>query len=237
MAAETLRTSQPLRFTPFMRNVAVAAPLLVLTLLPFTRLADWLGVELSTKLVLLGALGWWLALVLRVPVMLLAKSRFSDHARTIITAVSGPAEELVRLGFLLLIGLSVDNAVSLAIGWAAIEIVYALVQGVALGVLQQKDDEKARAAKGMMRLQGLDRALEDAAPFWGILERLSANALHMSFSLMLVISPWLVLIAIPLHSVANFLITGLMRSSFLLAQGVFLLGSVGLLALTLLVHL
>ena len=205
--------------TPMLRNVVISIPLLFATLIPYLWLGDALGFLLEWKIALLGALGWWIALLLRIPVILLAKDRPEEQGRRLIVSASGPAEEGVRLAFLLWLGFNVDNAWSLGFGWAAIEIVYAVVQGFGLAALAGRDDEKAVEAREMLKRQGTERALEPSAPFWGIPERLSANAIHIAFSLLLLISPWIVLLTAPLHSALNLIFMRLLRFSFPAGQG------------------
>jgi hypothetical protein len=119
---------------------------------------------------------------------------------------------------LLILGITVNNAYSLAIGWAAIEIIYSLVQVFAMGILKDRTDPKAIEAKELLKLQGMDKSLEPNAPFWSVFERLSANGLHLSFSLLLVVSPWLVLVTAPLHSGLNFLVTHLTKKSLAISE-------------------
>lgn len=211
-----------MRVTPYIRNLIVAVPLVVATFLPFLFLAGKLDISIEWGFVGLGALGWWLALLARGPVMLLTRKLAAERVRTFIISASGPSEELVRLVLLLIIGLNFDNAYALGLGWAAIEIIYSLLQSFALGALVQKTDKKAKEVKKLLEQQGMTKSMEPSAPFWGIVERLSANAIHIAFSLLLVISPWLVVLSAPLHSALNLLITRLFRQSMAVAEIVFL---------------
>lgn len=223
-----------MRPTPYIRNSLIATPLVGATLLPFVFLAAELGIVFSWRLVGLGALGWWLALLARGPVILLARKLPTERARTLIIGASGPAEELVRVGLLVLIGRGLDSAYMLGLGWAVIEIVYSLIQGFALGALAQKTDKKAREAKALLEQQGMHKSLEPAAPYWGIVERLSANATHIGFSLLLVVSPWLVVVTAPLHSSLNLMMTRLFKRSMALAEVAFLAVSTALFGVSLL---
>ena len=92
------------------------------------------------------------------------------------------------------------------------------MQGFALAALAKRHDAKAVAARELLQLQGMERALEPSAPFWGILERLSANAVHLTMTLLLVASPWLLLLTAPAHSSINWFFMRLMKRSFLAAQ-------------------
>lgn len=201
-----------------LRNLLISVPLLFGSLLPYAALAQQLGVALQSKLMLLGALGWWLALLLRLPIILLVKKQQPIQGQRAIILASGPTEELVRLGLLLWLGLNLDTAFSLALGWAGIEIVYAVIQGFALVNLARRQDKKAQEARRMLRLQGMDQALHANAPFWGIFERLSANAIHLAMSLFLLFSPWMVLLTAVLHSAINLVFTRVIRRSMSVAQ-------------------
>ena len=198
--------------TPYLRNVGLALPLYALALAPFVLLADAIDVDIDTGYALIGALGWWLALLLRMPFILFAKQKELDFklSNRLIVGASGPAEELVRLIILLIIGLTTNNAFSVGLGWAAIEIVYGLVQIVGIGILEQRTDKEAEEAKKLMKQAGMDKSLEPSTPFWGALERVSASALHIGFSLMLVFSPFMVAFTIPFHSAVNF---GVLRAN------------------------
>lgn len=211
-----------MRVTLYIRNLIVAVPLVVATLLPFVFLAGTLNILLEWRLVGFGALGWWLALLARGPVILLARKLTVDKARTLVVSVSGPSEELVRLALLFILGLNIDNAYALGLGWAAVEIVYSLLQSFALGALAQRTDKKAKQAKALLEQQGMLKSMEPTAPFWGIVERLSANAIHVGLSLLLVFSPWLVVVTAPLHSTLNLLVTRLFKHSMAIAEAVFL---------------
>jgi hypothetical protein len=184
----------------------------------------------------LGAAGWMLALVLRQPVALIAmKLVGKDRAMTIVGWASGPAEELVRLALVLLVIDTLDDALWAGFGWATIEVLLVVVNMLVLAGLMTKDDPKSLEAQQALRDLGMT---EPQNGFWGALERVSATALHMGFTLLLFVSPWLVLLTLPLHSVVNMLTvrfakTHLAATEFaLLAVGALTLG--GGLALTLL---
>ncbi len=149
----------------------------------------------------LGAAGWLLALLLRQPVALLA-SRLTTPERTqnIVGWFSGPAEELVRLALVLLVIRTVPEAAWAGFGWAAMEVLIVVVNLFALASLMTKTDAKSMEAKQFLQEQGM---MTPTNPFWGLLERLSAIAMHIGFTLMLFASPWLVLVTLPLHSAIN----------------------------------
>ena len=66
---------QSVVFTPYIRNIVLALPLYVLSIVPFILLGQQLDISVDGGYVLLGALGWWLALIARIPVILFVKSR------------------------------------------------------------------------------------------------------------------------------------------------------------------
>lgn len=213
--------------TPFIRNILWASPLYLLAIIPFVFIAHYLAIKIDYYLVLLGALGWWIALILRIPVILLIKNKKIDLklSRKITIGLSGPTEEITRLILLSIIGLSSPNAYSVGLGWAMIEVIYGLVQIIGLGVLDKKSDAKAEEAKTVMKQMGMDKTLEPSTPFWGALERVSASALHIGFGLLLIISPYLLIATIPLHSFINFFVVKMNEKSIRNSQlGLLLIG-------------
>ena len=218
--------------TPYIRNIILALPLYILSIVPFIALAIVLDIEIDTGYVLLGALGWWLALLLRLPLILYSKTKKLDFnvSNKLIIGASGPTEEITRLVLLATIGITAGNADSVGIGWASIEVIYGLVQIIGMGILQQKNDKEAKEAKSLMKQMGMEKSLEPSTPFWGALERVSAGAIHIGLSLMLVLSPLIVLITIPLHSFVNFSVVRMNKQSIIKSQlSILLLGIIILL--------
>ena len=125
--------------------------------------------------------------MLRNPVALLAKAipATSKHVTTIVVASSGPCEELVRLAVVLLLGRAFPMALSIGLGWAAIEVVYAIINGFVTLSLFRRDDEKAHQARAMLENMGLAKAMLNAPPFMGVVERISASAIQIGFTLLL----------------------------------------------------
>lgn len=172
-----------------------------LALLPAFWLAyRWLGVELDWRLAGAGALGWWIALLLRAPVALAARRLPEERGKLLVVGSSGPLEEGIRLAALLLLSPSLHGALSLGLGWAAIEIVFALVNGGAIVHLLRREDEKALQARELLEAQGM---LTASGPWYGIAERVFASVLHIGFTVFLLASPVLVLVAAPIHSAVN----------------------------------
>ncbi|NKX52981.1 hypothetical protein [Arthrobacter mobilis] len=179
---------------------ALVLPVAVVTSCTVLVLA--FGTPLPVPL-LLGAAGWILALVLRQPVAL-AASRFAgrERAATIVGWCSGPAEELVRLGLVLLALHSFEAALWAGFGWAAVEVLLVAVNTLVIADLVTKDDPKSRQARQLLADQGMTTPQH---PLWGLLERFSATALHLGFTLLLFAQPWLVLLTLPAHSLTNML--------------------------------
>ncbi len=68
--------------TTYIRNVIIASPLYFLSIVPFVVLANYINIEINIGYALLGALGWWVALLLRVPIILYAKYKKLDNKRS-----------------------------------------------------------------------------------------------------------------------------------------------------------
>jgi hypothetical protein len=186
-------------------TVAAKTRINALAVLPAPILAGIVLTVLSGAFELLpfvlGAAGWIIALMLRQPVALIAtRAVGQERAATIVGWCSGPAEELVRLGLVLLIIGNVQGALWAGFGWGAIEAVILAVNVLVIAGLMTKDDPKSLEAREILAAQGM---MTPHHPLWGFLERLSAIALHLGFTLMLFASPWLVLVTLPLHSVVN----------------------------------
>ena len=87
-------------------------------------------------------------------------------------------------------------------GWATVEVLLIAVNVLAVATLVTKDDEKSREARQLLEAQGM---LKTAHPLWGFVERISASALHLGFTLLLFANPWWVLLTLSAHSVTNML--------------------------------
>lgn len=194
----------------FRRNLLLATPGSLLVPVALGAIAVALRVALEPLAILAGAVGWSVALVLRAPVAIGADRLVGrERAQTAVVLASGPAEELVRLAALLILGRSVPIAVSLGLGWAAIEVVYALVNGAALLALMGRDDPEAERARALLPSAAMTAP---SAPLWGVVERVWASALHVGFALLIAAAPVLVLATIVAHSATNVIFVGLMRA-------------------------
>ena len=124
----------------------------------------------------------------------------SDVLRRWTPALAGPAEEVVRLGVVLMASQDFATAYAIGAGWAAVEAVYGIPAGIARLTLMRRDDPKALEARRELAEMGLDR---DIAPAWGMVERLFAGAAHIGFTLLVARWPLLVIALIPLHAAVN----------------------------------
>jgi len=181
-------------FIPFIPLYA-AVPLL------YAWIFHSLGEPMSWGAFGLGALGWFIALILRGPVAAItSKLMTPDSAKLTVILSSGPLEESVRLILLALTSLTLSNAVSIGQGWAAIEVLYAVINTFAIITIVNRKDEKAAQALHAMEQQGM-RA--DTNPIIGVIERITASAYHIGATLLIACHPWLVIVMIPLHSILN----------------------------------
>lgn len=165
----------------------------------------------------LGALGWFIALVLRAPVGAIASKLMNKEwtQRTVVLS-SGPLEETVRLIVLALTSFSLSQAVSVGQGWAAIEVLYAIIHSVAILTIINRNDEKSAQVLEVLDQQGLDVDTKNHAI--GVIERITASAFHIGSTLLIAFNPWLVIVMIPLHSFLNFGASHLMKRSMFAAQ-------------------
>ncbi|AMA72961.1 MULTISPECIES: YhfC family intramembrane metalloprotease [Aneurinibacillus] len=162
----------------------------------------------------LGALGWVVALMLRGPVTVLMKGLPKERAMLYIGLSSGPLEEGVRLILLLLTGSSFSWALSVGQGWAAIEVLFTIINGLALIYVLQQNDEKAIQAKEFLESQGTLYL----NPWWGVVERIFATAFHIGATLLIAKIPLLTLILLIVHSLFNLTIVWIARKNMIFAQ-------------------
>ncbi|WP_336787572.1 hypothetical protein [Paenibacillus sp. MMO-177] len=147
----------------------------------------------------LGALGWLIALMLRGPLAAVLQKRSQETIKRWMIVGSGVFEETVRVIMLLLTAVTASWAVSFGQGWAAIEVLYTMINVAVIASLIGRTDEKAKQAIQYLEQQGTLHA----SPLWGILERIWASAFHIGCTLIAARFPWLVVVLIPLHSGLN----------------------------------
>ena len=115
-------------------------------------------------------------------------------------AMAGPTEESVRLLAVWLLQANFSSAISLGLGWASIEVVYTLISGFITVVILSQGGLGA----WQLRRRFMDAGLTAPATVYsGIVERISATALHIGFTLLLAYHPLLILVTLPLHSLVN----------------------------------
>ncbi len=181
--------------------------------------ADWAAFGI-------GAAGWWAALLLRGPIALLVRKQPKERAGLLVAAASGPLEEGVRLLALWITGFSLNSALSLGQGWAAIEVVFAVVNGIVLASIIKRTDEKAMQAKAFLEATGQ----MNSSPLWGVLERLFASMFHIGSTLLIAHMPWLLLLMIPAHTAFNLVSVRLAKRSLPLTE--LFVAAVGIVTLT-----
>jgi hypothetical protein len=164
--------------------------------LPIAPLAAMAGFALWSGSVapvafLAGFAGWVLAMVLRAPVAA-ALNKLGAGKTAMANGMllaSGPAEEITRWAALLLVGHGMGSVVWLGLGWSLSEALFS-----ALSV----QSVRRTLAAGGAKAAALEDHLRQAAPKGGNrlmagLERLSATAAHVGFSVMVAAGgPWVV---------------------------------------------
>jgi hypothetical protein len=186
----------------FRRHMLLAAPVTLAVPVALGAILVALGADLRPSAIAVGAVGWTVALALRVPVGLVSRRVLRDDTRiqTVLAASSGPCEEIVRLVVLLLLGHDLDTALSIGLGWAGIEALYATVNAFAMLALMGRQDEEAARARAMLPLPN---AVSIAGIWMGVFERVWASTLHIAFTLIIAARPILVVATIVAHSVTN----------------------------------
>ena len=220
--------------TAVVRTLLPVLPLYVLVPIAFAVVFWAAGFPLHWGLFGLGALGWWVAYLLRMPVLLVMSKRNSGQQPKAIVYFSGPFEEGVRLVALLVFGASMSHALSIGQGWAAIEVAFAIVQGIAVTSLKFRTDEKAMRAKAAMAEIGIPT---DGSALWGVVERLFASAFHIGATLVIAWDPWLVIVMMPVHTLFNVTVLRTMKKSIAVAESVVAVFGSVVLAAGLLLHL
>lgn len=189
-------------------------PLFLLVPMAFWQLFEWLGYAMNWAAFGIGAAGWYVALMLRIPLQLLVRNLPQERAVRIVGWFSGPAEESLRVLALAVFGAAFPYALSLGQGWAAIEVAFTILNGAILGKVLSRQDEKSIQVRAILEQQGT----YGKSPLWGIVERIFASCLHIGFTLICAYNLWLALVLIPLHSATNMVIVATVRRNMLLGQ-------------------
>ncbi len=155
----------------------------------------------------LGAAGWLVAIALRVPaiafVLRMPKLNTPKIMAPFLALISGPVEELIRL-LLVLFGVKGFGSVLWAgFGWAAIEVVYTLVNALVLRRLLLDTSASAAGARRLLVSMGILQYVQCLVPLLGAVERAGVSLLHIGFTLLLGWNPWLMLLTMPTHSATN----------------------------------
>jgi hypothetical protein len=212
------------------RQLLLVTPLYLLVPVLFAVLALIWDIRLELGWILLGVAGWLVALILRAPVSLIAQRliKNKENVQKVVILSSGPAEELLRLVLVVVTAANLDVAYAIGLGWGAIEVLYALVNGFVIASLLKRTDEEAQMAKETMEKMGLLQA--GTKPLYGVMERLAVTALHIGFTLLLAFQPLLVLVTIPTHSLINYGFVTMLRRRVNIAIILLLLFILGLTA-------
>ena len=218
-----------------LRNFIIAAPLILAVPLIFVSGYSLFGVSVVWETFGIGALGWLIALILRAPVAALSTRLSTDSTRAQhwVAGASGPLEELARFAALMIVGRSLSAALSLGLGWAAIEVLFAVVNGAVVLSLLRRGGDEAEKIRAALEAQGMWR---ESGPFWGIFERISASAIHIGFTLIIAAMPILVAVTIPVHSAINLIAARLISRSIGATQAALFGIGVVLLAVGLTLH-
>mmetsp|Transcript_3137 Transcript_3137/g.7309 ORF Transcript_3137/g.7309 Transcript_3137/m.7309 type:complete len:249 (-) Transcript_3137:41-787(-) len=194
----------------FSAKLSWCLPLLFLSILPYFAIYYALvAPALDWTIFLWGAGGWWLALILRIPFVLGAKATVSGkQLQTMSILISGPAEETIRVAMLFTFGWAAhfDETFALGLGWTSLELLFTAVQSFSvvqlLRAAKQGDANAVEAFHSLAAQSGRSDPLS-VHPAWGILERCSAHAIHISMSVFGAMSPWMLLATLSVHSAIN----------------------------------
>ncbi|HEY1387608.1 MAG TPA: hypothetical protein VGF38_03610 [Ktedonobacterales bacterium] len=108
-------------------------------------------------------------------------------------------------------------------GWTTIEIIYTIINNLAIAWLLRRTDKRAGRSRGLLLSMGLETLLSPTSPALSVIERIGVSALHIGYTLLIAWQPLLVLVTIPLHSVTNLVSLWLLRRSGVLSAVVWIL--------------
>lgn len=157
------------------------------------------GVRMNWTAFGIGAAGWLLALMLRGPIVPFVKNLPKERATNLVGSASGPLEEGVRVLVLVLTGMSFRWAAFLGQGWAAVEVLFVVINGIVLMSMIQRTDDKAMEVKKFLETTGN----LNHSPLLGVVERVFASAFHIGSTLLIASNLWLVILMIPVHTAVN----------------------------------
>ncbi|WP_394619992.1 hypothetical protein JNUCC0626_13080 [Lentzea sp. JNUCC 0626] len=166
--------------------------MLVLLAAAFTAL---LGID-QAGTVLLGALGWMVALAARLPVLGSAGRLHAVRRRdTIIATVSGATDEVVRLALVLVTVNGAASALWAGFGWALAALVF-----VAATELTAFTWPLGRQATEQLKAQG---GFVSTHPVHSAVRGLVAISFHLGATSLLTAGPWWVLATAAAHVSVN----------------------------------
>jgi hypothetical protein len=183
------------------RTLALSAVLLALVPIAFGILIVVSGYPPKWGPFASGAVAWTIALALRSPVALVGIRLFGsiERAQTLIVAASGPAEEIVRLIAVLVIGRDLATAIWLGFGWATIEVAYTFINGAVIARMANRTDPEAERVRQLIP----PAAFGPSAPIWAALERTGVTAFHIGMTVIVAAAPITFLINAVVHSALN----------------------------------
>ncbi len=190
------------------RSFQAALPLYLAVPAAIAALIHAGGHPVQWGLAAAGAAGWWLALVLRAPAALLGRKLPPAALNRLVVGASGPLEEGVRLAAVLWLVPGFSGALWLGWGWASIEVLFTIANGLVLLRLLDRDDDNSRQVRAILEARG---TFSDAAPWLGVIERILASAVHVGFTLVVAAAPALALVTAPVHSALNLAVNHLSR--------------------------
>jgi hypothetical protein len=202
------------QFTKATKQAKYFLPVYILVPLTFWAAFHFSGIEMEWRAFGFGALGWLIALFLRGPLSAIVMKMPKEKATTIIVGSSGVFEECVRLAVLMFTSMTLSWSVSIGQGWAAVEVLYVMINVIVLASLAKRTDEKAMQAKEMLKMQGN----LNASPLWGVLERIFASAFHIGCTLIVAKYNWTVFLLIPLHSSVNLVAVKFTKKSVVVVE-------------------
>lgn len=146
--------------------------------------------------VLLGVLGWLVALAARLPVLASA-SRLHDSrlGRTILAEASAVTDELVRLALVLVVVGGTGPVLWAAFGWTLAELGFVVATHLA-----RFSSPIGGQAADQLRSQG---GFVSTHPAFGGVRAVTATSFHVGATLLLAAAPWWVLVTVSAHAAVN----------------------------------
>ncbi|SES43416.1 hypothetical protein [Lentzea albida] len=174
---------------------AGAAVVMALLALLAVALAVVLGAD-HAGAVLLGALGWFVALAARLPVLGSAGRLHALRRReTIIALVSGATDEVVRLAVVLVAVSGVESALWAGFGWALAQLVF-----TAATELPKFSWPVGRQASEQLKAQG---GFVSTHPLHSAVRGVTAISFHLGATLLLSAGLWWVAVTASAHVLVN----------------------------------